>query len=259
MNGIKKLVPKGIKKSVKLFLHRGDNYVCPFCNYGSKDLAIWGEYSLVSEQKQIVGGGRRYTACYKCGSTDRERLMYLFLKDKLSLFEGDKNKRILHVSPERNLTKILLEHGFSEYICGDKFMPGPYNYPSYVIDLDITAIHFEDNYFDLIICNHVLEHIENDDVAMKELHRVLKSGGTGILQVPISKNSAKTYEDFSIQDPKEREIAFGQMDHVRIYGQDYTERLSANGFDVKRVNISKDYSTQFGLNTDEDIFMVTKS
>ena len=123
--------------------------------------------------------------------------------------------------------------------------------------IDVLNIPFDPNYFDLIICNHVLEHIQNDIDAMKELFRVLKLNGKAILQVPISKNSEKTFEDFSVTDPKERENIFGQFDHVRIYGQDYTKRLESVGFSVECINISKEFS-KYGLAIDEDIFIVTK-
>jgi len=97
---------------------------------------------------------------------------------------------------------------------------------------DITNISFKDNSFDIIFCSHVLEHIEEDRKAMKELYRVLKPKGFAILQVPI-KNIENTFEDFSVKDPKEREKVFGQNDHVRIYGKDYKDRLIESGFNVK--------------------------
>jgi ubiquinone/menaquinone biosynthesis C-methylase UbiE len=123
--------------------------------------------------------------------------------------------------------------------------------------MSVLNIPFEDNYFDLIICNHVLEHIPNDIDAMKEIYRVLKKGGEAILQVPISKNSEITFENFSITEPKEREIVFGQFDHVRIYGQDYPTRLEKSGFKPQRINISKKYE-KYGLNLDEDLFIGRK-
>jgi SAM-dependent methyltransferase len=123
--------------------------------------------------------------------------------------------------------------------------------------MNVLDIPFPDNSFDLVICNHLLEHVPNDMDAMKELLRVLKVGGEAILQVPISKNSAKTIEDWSVTTPEERERAFGQFDHVRIYGQDYTDRLTLAGFKVERINISKDYPS-YGLAGEEDIFIGRK-
>ena len=109
----------------------------------------------------------------------------------------------------------------------------------------------------MIICNHVLEHIPNDLEAMKELYRVLKVGGVAVLQVPISKNSFTTFEDPSVIDPNEREKTFGQSDHVRIYGQDYVDRLISCGFKATRINISEEYS-HWGVDIEEDIFIAEK-
>lgn len=249
------ILPEKIKRSFLLLIHRGNKYICPFCNYSSKDLAPIGIDVPVIQQKQIIGGGRRLGGCYQCGSTDRERLIYLYLKEKLDLF-ADKNKRILHIAPEYNLSQKLHEARFQEYICGDLFMEG-YSYPSYVKNINILSIPYEDLTFDLIICNHVLEHIPDHRSAMKELNRVLKIGGTAILQVPISKNSTTTVEDLSISDPVQRELLFGQFDHVRIYGQDYQDILKKTGFKVSRINISKEF-TKYGVHLDEDIYCCNK-
>ena len=151
---------------------------------------------------------------------------------------------------------FLFKLKFQKYVCGDLFTEG-YSYPQHVQNLSILNIPYDDNSFDLIICNHVLEHIQTDLLAMKELHRVLKNGGQAILQVPISKNNLKTFEDFSITDPIQREKVFGQFDHIRIYGQDYPERLQKIGFKVNRINISSEFM-KYGLNKDEDIFLCKK-
>ena len=135
-------------------------------------------------------------------------------------------------------------------------------YPAKTINVDITNIQFEENSFDVIYCSHVLEHVPNDLQAMKEFHRVLKPGGWAMLEVPLDKNRIKTYEDFSITDSKEREQAFGQYDHVRVYGMDYIERLKLAGFQVNQI----DYTSEFngneiftnGFQKDEDIFICSK-
>jgi len=110
--------------------------------------------------------------------------------------------------------------------------------------IDITDISFGNDYFDFIICNHVLEHIQDDRKAMSELFRVLKPSGEAILQVPISKNAKETFEDFSITSPEEREKYFGQKDHVRIYGKNYKNRLENVDFKVELYDIKKDMSIQ---------------
>jgi ubiquinone/menaquinone biosynthesis C-methylase UbiE len=100
------------------------------------------------------------------------------------------------------------------------------------LNVDLTKIPFPNSTFNAIICNHVLEHIPNDRAAMAEFFRVLKPDGWAMLQVPISFHLAATYEDFSIIDPMDRERAFGQNDHVRIYAMDYVDRLKQAGFAV---------------------------
>ena len=248
-------ISKKIKRQIRLLLHSGSKYKCPFCNYSSKDLALIGLDIPVLNQKQVVGGGKRFAGCHKCGSSDRTRLVYIYLKEELSIY-NEKHKNILHIAPEKHISKPLIAFGFDKYVCGDLFTEG-YQYPAHVENINILNIPYPDNTFDLIICNHVLEHIPTDIAAMKELHRVLKTDGEAILQVPISKNSAQTFEDFTVTEPKQREMVFGQFDHVRIYGQDYVDRLADAGFAVNRINISSKYS-KYGLNKDEDLFLCKK-
>ena len=255
MMNVFKVIQNRLKKEAKIFLHRGDKYICPFCDYASKDLAPMGADMPILIEKQIIGGGRRLAECYKCGSSDRERLIYTLLKDEFNIFDSP-DQSILHVAPERNLSNKLLRFGFKNYVCGDLFTEG-YSYPKHVQNLNVLDIPYPENTFDLIICNHVLEHIPTDVEAMKELRRALKIGGKAILQVPISKNTTVTHEDFSINNPQQRLIMFGQFDHCRIYGRDYEDRLKQAGFKVSRINISKKYP-KYGLNVDEDIFVGEK-
>jgi len=253
---IKKIIPNRLKHQIRLMLHKGDKYICPFCKYSSKDLSISGIDIPVLKEKHVIGGGIRFAGCYNCGSSDRERLIDIYLQEKIRIFDSGKNKSILHIAPEKHLSKKIFDFGFSKYICGDLFTEG-YHYPAHVQNINVLNIPFDDNTFDLIICNHVLEHIPTDLAAMKELQRVLKIEGQAILQVPISKNSAQTFEDLSVTEPKQREIVFGQFDHIRIYGQDYVNRLEESGFKVTRINISNEYM-KYGLNIDEDIFICKK-
>lgn len=254
--GIKALIPDKIKKKLKLFVHKGNKYICPFCNYQSKDLAPIGSNLPIFREKSIIGGGQRKGGCYNCGAIDREKLVYIYLREVAKIFSGSKLIKILHIAPEKKISEKITAHGFNNYLCGDLFTEG-YNYLDSVSKIDIKKTQFESNNFDLIICNHVLEHIEEDVVAMAEIYRLVKEGGQAILQVPISKNSIVTYEDFSITNPLKRERVFGQYDHVRIYGQDYEKRLSSVGFKVVRTNISKKFS-KYGVNQEEDLFICKK-
>lgn len=251
---IKKLIPAGVINRVNLLINKGDKYKCSFCEYNAKRMLPIGEDLPVLIEKEVIGGGLRDGICVKCGSFDRERLIHVYLKYEFKL-EEHKDIKILHIAPEKNLSNYILDLNLN-YTCGDLFTEG-YEYPSHVADMNVLSLPFDENHFDLVICNHVLEHIPNDTDAMKEIYRVLKSSGKAILQVPISNNTQETFEDFSIIDPNEMERAFGQFDHVRIYGQDYSDRLSSVGFSVDRVNISKKYQ-KVGLSLKEDIFITTK-
>ena len=146
--------------------------------------------------------------------------------------------------------------GGSDYVVGDIVSP--------IADLhfDLHKIPLNQNTFDVVFCNHVFEHVENDLKCMKEIYRVMKKGGWGIFQVPIDYNNKKTYEDPSITDPKEREIHFWQKDHVRLYGLDYPKKLEKAGFKVEIFNPREslpnyDYS-KLRLNPSELIYIASK-
>ncbi len=186
-------------------------------------------------------------------------MTWLFLKERKLLRPG---LRILHVAPENCLRDTLKGLPDVDYVAGDKHEPG-YSYPEGTIDVDITRIQFPADRFDLILCSHVLEHVPDDGAAMRELHRVLASGGTAIVMVPIALDHAATEEDLSITDPKERLRRYGQFDHVRLYGRDYAQRLQAAGFtvieDAMTERLSPEAVFRAGLLRSEVVHAVTKS
>ena len=159
-------------------------------------------------------------------SLERHRLLWLYLKRETDFFE--KKIKVLHFAPEK---AFLSKFKKLENISYDTI---DINSPLADIKADICNLPLKDNTYDFILCNHVLEHIINDKKAMQELYRVLKKGGIGIFQVPIDITKNKTFEDFSITDPKERNKLFGQYDHVRIYGMDFFDRLINVGFKVEQ-------------------------
>lgn len=163
--------------------------------------------------------------CPHCGSLERHRLLSLFLSSRPALLTG--RRRLLHIAPEPILQR-LFRAAEVHYISADLSARTD-------VRLDITALPFADGSIDAVVCNHVLEHVPDDRAAMREFCRVLTPDGWAILQSPLDPNRASTYEDFSIQDPALRERAFGQFDHVRIYGRDYVSRLQQSGFDVEAV------------------------
>jgi len=187
-------------------------------------------------------------------SLERHRQMWLYLKNETSFFI--QNLKVLHIAPEQEFLRRFKKMKNLDYTSADLFSP--------IVDVkaDILDLPFENGAFDVIICNHVLEHIIDDKKAMSEIFRVMKKGGWGILQVPMKNSLEKTYEDFSITDPKERQKYFGQYDHVRWYGMDYFDRLKSAGFEVEINYYSQKFSGEeirrFGLNRNEILPVVFK-
>ena len=187
-------------------------------------------------------------------SLERHRQMWLYLQNETDFFT--KNYKVLHIAPEQEFLRKFKKMKNLDYTSADLFSP--------IVDIkaDILDLPFADESFDVIFCNHVLEHIEDDRKAMSELYRVMKKGGWGILQVPMKNSLEKTYEDFTITDPKERQKNFGQYDHVRWYGMDYFDRLKSVGFDAEANFYSQKFSDadikKFGLNRNEILPIVRK-
>lgn len=163
-------------------------------------------------------------------SLERHRLLWLYLKNETNFFTAP--KKVLHFAPEQAFYKLFRNQKNLEYTTTDLFSPLA------DVKADICNLPFEDNQYDVILCNHVLEHIPDDTKAMQELYRVLKPGGMAILQIPQDLKREKTFADDSITDQKERAKIFGQYDHVRIYGRDYFDKLRSIGFRV----VEEDYT-----------------
>ena len=157
-------------------------------------------------------------------SLERHRLIWLYLKEKTNFFSD--NLKFLHIAPEYCFIKLFKNQKNLDYTTADL------NSPWADVKMDVHDIPFEDNSFDVIMCNHVLEHVQDDRKVMKEFYRVIKKGGWGIFQVPIDTNRKETFDDPSITDPKQREKHYWQDDHVRLYGLDYGNILSEAGFEV---------------------------
>ncbi|MGY0407990.1 MAG: class I SAM-dependent methyltransferase [Polaribacter sp.] len=171
-------------------------------------------------------------------SLERHRLLWLFLKDETDFFTSEKSKKVLHIAPEQCFLDIFRKQKNLDYITSDLESP--------IADVkaDICNLPFKNNSFDIVFCNHVLEHISDDTKAMQELYRVLKPSGMGIFQIPQDLSRKKTFEDNTITDRKERAKIFGQYDHVRVYGQDYFQKLRAIGFTVNEVDYTKKISSE---------------
>lgn len=243
-----------LRKIKRQILNYGFKYKCPLCGSRLKKFLPFGFTFPILTQKNVIGGGYRQNAvCPICGSFDRERLLYLYLLFKTNIFQ--KQTKLLHIAPEISLSSILKKKNNIDYLTADLHSKGA------MVQMDVTEIQYPDSTFDAVICNHVLEHIIDDRKAMSELFRILKPGGWGILQVPLSLSLEKTYEDYSISTPSEREQAFGQCDHVRIYAKDYYDRLEEAGFQVNQFNWwenNRDFGglkNIFGLMKNESVIM----
>lgn len=169
-------------------------------------------------------------------SLERHRLFWLYLTQETTFFTDNSNKKVLHFAPEQAFYKKFTNQKNIQYTTTDLESPLAH------VKADICNLPFQNNEFDYVFCNHVLEHIPNDTKAMQELFRVLKPGGMAILQIPQEINRKTTFTDDTILDKKERAKIFGQYDHVRIYGYDYFEKLRSIGFTV----IEEDYTQKIG-------------
>ena len=198
--------------------YRGRGRECPVC--GSRYRRFM-PYGYVTSREDAL--------CPHCLSLERHRMIWLWLKESSNLFEG--YPRLLHIAPEVSLMRHFKRH----YQDNKGYITADLESPLADLHFDVQSIPLEDEYIDVIICNHLLEHVEDDRRAMAELYRILKKGGWGIMLVPEDRSRARTFEDDTITDPEERTRIFGQYDHRRIYGRDYDKRLAEAGFRLERI------------------------
>ncbi|MGG5505726.1 MULTISPECIES: class I SAM-dependent methyltransferase [unclassified Myroides] len=198
---------------------KGDRYTDPI---DGKSFTSFLPYGYAKQRPNVLSPSTL--------SLERHRLLWLYLQNETDFFTAP--QRVLHVAPEQAFYKRFKKQANLTYTTTDL------ESPLADVKADICNLPFADHSFDIILCNHVLEHIPDDTKAMQELYRILKPGGMGIFQVPQDLNRAITFQDDSITDPKERTLVFGQYDHVRVYGLDYFDKLRQIGFTV----IEEDYT-----------------
>jgi SAM-dependent methyltransferase len=225
-------------------LYSGNDVTCPVCEKSFSKFLGYG--SKVASRKNAL--------CPNCLSLERHRLLWLYLHQKTNFFEA--SKTVLHIAPEQCFHGRFKKLKNLEYVTGDLYSPlAEYKF-------DLHDIPFEDNKFDVILCNHVLEHVKDDHRCMTELHRVLKPGGFAILQVPIDYTREHTYEDPNITSPEDREKHYWQKDHLRLYGLDYSKKLEAAGFKMKEEqfvkNMKEEDRTRYRLQNSEIIYRAEK-
>lgn len=229
-------------KVVAIF-YLGNKVKCPVCEHTFRTFLPYGRKA------------RSNALCPNCLSLERHRMMWLFLKNETSFFK--KPFDVLHIAPELCFIDRFEKIHAEQYITAD------IESPLAKVKLDVHDIPFEENKFDVVFCNHVMEHVADDIKAMSEIYRVLKPGGFAILQVPLFYPLLdKTYEDDTIILPADREKAFGQSDHVRMYGKDYSDRLRSVGFKVDENRYFEKLPIKevrkFALPLDEPIFYCQK-
>ena len=228
--------------------YAGKGRKCPICGGEKRKFLPYG-YGKVRED----------ALCPKCLSLERHRLLWHYLMNNDSERERIKNlPTILHIAPE-----VCLMREFKRI-----YLSAPQNYITADLESPLADMHFDvqqipmaDSSIDIIICNHLLENVESDHKALKEMYRIMRPGGLGIMLAPIDYTLETTFEDDTITDPKQRAEVFGQYDHRRIYGKDYLERLRAAGFEAFEIDYAAEFSdsdrTKFSFGSDK-LYIVRK-
>jgi SAM-dependent methyltransferase len=207
-----------LKERFKALFWSGDRRFCTVCKNSVRSFRPYGHVK------------RTDAKCPVCGALERHRFTWAFFKHRTDLFSGAP-KRVLHIGPEPAFESRLRALPYLDYVTADQ------QDVSADVAMDITAIQFAENEFDVIHCSHVLEHVQEDLKAMRELSRVLRPGGWATILVPVI--AEQTFDDPSVTCPKQRAKLFGQWDHVRAYGKDFADRLTSQGFHVDTV-LAKD-------------------
>ncbi|MDG2152658.1 MAG: methyltransferase domain-containing protein, partial [Crocinitomicaceae bacterium] len=207
-------------------LYRGNKVECPVCERSFSKFLSYG--SNVAHRENVL--------CPYDLTLERHRLMWLYLKRKTAFFSA-KNLKVLHIAPEQCFLPHFKKQKNLNYTTADLVSP--------IADLhfDLHDIPLEDNQYDVVFCNHVMEHVDDPIRCMSELNRVMKPGGWAIMQVPQDMNREVTYEDKSITSPEEREKHFWQKDHVRLFGKDYPNYLEKSGFKVDEFDLNTEFDT----------------
>ncbi|WP_391572835.1 class I SAM-dependent methyltransferase, partial [Cohnella sp.] len=249
-------IAKYIAAATEEYINSPSIYCCSLCNKEFHKFIAWDDiYDSNVYQAEMYN---KYTAiCPFCEASDRERIYRLYM-EKVSDLLSSERVAMLHIAPERNLGRWLRSCKNIDYVGGDL-----YPQEDWMKQIDITEIAYPESSFDVVLCSHVLEHVPDDQKAMKELYRVMKVGGWGILQVPIIMNIDHTYEDPTITSPEDRYIHFGQEDHVRVYSKgDYIARLEGAGFEVEIFNymdtFGKEEAQRYGTSPTDNIYIVKK-
>lgn len=236
---------------------------CPVCNNQGISFSSLPDFYRENAEKygyKYFGCGEMTAletySCPLCGSSDRERLYALWLDQEIKKGMVGKRASLIHFAPEHALSQKIKSLGYFGYQTADAMMEGV----DHVINL--MNLPFDDNSFDFFICSHVLEHVEDDDLALSELYRITKKGGRGILMVPIIVGLEKTIEDPLVETEEERWRFFGQNDHVRLYAHnDYVKKIKKHDFMLEELGIKhfgKHIFRRLGLKNTSVLYIVKK-
>jgi SAM-dependent methyltransferase len=199
------------------FFYRGNRFECPVCKGRFRKFLPYGYIEA-----------RENALCPGCLSLERHRLLWLYLQNRTRMFTDE--LKVLHIAPEQCFHKRFRKMKNLAYTTADL------DSPIADVRLDVQSMPFNNDTFDIVICNHVLEHVADDKKALSEIFRALKRGGFAIMQVPTVYDMEATVEDPSVTDPAERQRLFRQKDHYRLYGKDYLDRVMAAGFIIGEEN-----------------------
>lgn len=208
-------------------LYKGNKVACPVCERSFSKFLSYG--SNVAHRENVL--------CPYDLTLERHRLMWLYLKKESNFFTAE-GLKVLHIAPEQCFLPLFKKQSNLAYLTGDL------ESPIADIHFDLHEIPLEDNRFDVVFCNHVMEHVKDPIQCMKEIYRVMNNGGWAIMQVPQDFNRTETYEDASITSPEDREKHFWQKDHVRLFGKDYPKWLEKAGFKVTEFNLNNHFSNE---------------
>jgi SAM-dependent methyltransferase len=212
-------------------LYLGKGKQCPLCGCQRRKFLPYGYVT-----------SRENALCPNCLSLERHRLLWLWLVRESDIGRGAMAlPKMLHIAPE-----VALMRKFKKMYAStpDRYVTADLESPLADMHFDVQQIPLEAESFDAIICNHIMEHVEDDGKALRELYRIMRRGGWGVILSPVELEREKTFEDDTITDPKERTRIFGQYDHRRIYGRDYDTRLMSAGFRVERIAYSEHLSPE---------------
>jgi SAM-dependent methyltransferase len=234
-------VGPALRRRARLLTHAGRSVTCPCCERSFRAF-------LRPDPDKLNA------VCPWCGSHVRHRALWLYVERRTDLLS--RPARVLHVAPEHVLQQRLRSLDHLDYLSADLDSPLAMEH------FDLTAVPHPDDSFDVVLCSHVLEHVPDDRRAMREIRRILRPDGWAIVQVPIDYSRAATHEDPAIVAPEDRERAYWQSDHLRLYANDFPDRLREEGLEVTKDGylrtLPEEEIDRYGLISLEDVYVCRK-